>query len=243
MGRPYIICHMMTSLDGKIAGPYLYSEHVKSVIDEYDRLHEAFHARAWMCGRKTMEENFTMGKPPKLEPVAQAIPRTDYLAKKDAGVYCISVDPSGKLGWPANYIESYNGRSEAHIVEILTESVSDEYLGFLRKMEISYLFGGSDKLDLNLVAEKIREVLGVELLLVEGGGALNGSFMEAGLIDEMSLLLAPAADGSTKTPTLFETGPYLAQNDTNTTEFLLKNVERIGENGLRIQYMVKLVKT
>lgn len=110
-------------------------------------------------------------------------------------------------------------------------------------MEISYLFGGSDKLDLNLVAEKIREVLGVELLLVEGGGALNGSFMEAGLINEMSLLLAPAADGSTKTPTLFETGPYLAQNDTDTTEFLLKNVERIGENGLQIQYMVKLVKT
>lgn len=236
MKRPYIICHMMTALDGRITGPYLYDAHIKSVMDEYDRLHEEFHAKAWLCGRKTMEENFTMGEPPKLEPVLKKIPRVDYIAKKDADVYCISVDTKGKLGWPANYIESYNGRSEAHIVEILTEQVSDEYIGFLRKMEISYLFGGTDSLDLELVTEKIHRVLGVELLLVEGGGFMNGSFMKAGLIDELSLVLAPVADGSTNMPALFDAGPALTQNGNGTMKLSLKGVNRIGEGGLWIQY-------
>lgn len=237
MERPYIICHMMTALDGRITGPYLYEPHAKFVMDEYDRLHEAFHAKAWMCGRKTMEENFTMGEPPAFETVMEKVPRTDYIVKKDAPVYCISVDPSGKLGWPANYIEAYNGRSEAHIVEVLTENVSDEYLSFLRKREISYLFGGVNALDIQLVAEKIRSLLGAELLLLEGGGSLNGSFMRAGLIDEMSLLMAPVSDGRTGSPALFDGPAPLSKDDV--MKFSLKSVARIGRDGLWVQYEVK----
>lgn len=236
MKRPYIICHMMTALDGKITGPFLYEDETKSMIDAYDRIHEGFHAKAWMCGRKTMEENFTMGAQPVLETVTESIKRTDYIADKEAGVYCISVDPSGKLGWPANSIEPYNGRSEAHIVEILTEKVSDEYLAFLRKMRISYIFGGREVLDFELVTEKIRELLGAELLLLEGGGSLNGSFMNQGLIDELSLMMAPIADGAKDTPTLFEMMSGLPKS--SPMKFHLENIERICSDGLWIRYKV-----
>lgn len=237
MKRPYIICHMMTALDGKITGPFLYEDDTKFMIDEYDRIHEAFHAKAWMCGRKTMEENFTLGEAPKLKAVSEKIARTDYIAPHDAAVYCISVDPSGKLGWPANYIEAYNGRSKAHIVEILTEKVSDEYLAFLKEMGISYIFGGKDTLDLELAVTKIRKILGAERLLLEGGGSLNGSFMTAGLIDEMSLMMAPVADGATNTPTVFER--MTDMENTLPMKFTLDRVERIGEDGLWLRYQVK----
>ena len=42
------------------------------------------------------------------------------------------------------------------------------------------------------------------LLLLEGGGTINGSFLAAGLIDELRILIAPVADGSVGTPTLFD---------------------------------------
>jgi len=38
--------------------------------------------------------------------------------------------------------------------------------------------------------------LGIERLLVEGGGNVNGSLMAAGVVDELSILLAPAVDGA-----------------------------------------------
>ena len=232
--RPYILCHMMTSLDGKITGPYLNDAHCQRIMELYDKQHEAFGAKAWICGRKTMEENFTFGKTPKLEKVKNKISREDYLVQTDHSVYTLSLDPSGKLGWSTNFIEAYNGRSSAHVVEILTESVSDEFLAFLQKMNISYLFAGKDKIDLSILLSKVKNILKVDVLLLEGGGTLNGTFMKEGLIDELSLMLAPLADGSTNMPTLFDVG-----KDTKTMEFLLKSVEKIDSNELWIRYNVK----
>lgn len=236
MNRPRMICHMMTALDGRITGPYLYDKHTQRAIEEYDRIHESFGARAWMCGRKTMEENFTLGAEPVLPEVVTPVPRTDYLAKPDAKVFCLAVDPSGKLGWPASYIEAYSGRSEAHIVEILTERVSDGYLQFLQNMGISYLFAGKEGLNQELLLQKVKEKLGVELLLLEGGGSLNGSFLESGMIDELSLVLAPLADGCTGMPALFDRNT--AKETSRVMCFALKSVEQIGDNELWVRYEV-----
>lgn len=38
----------------------------------------------------------------------------------------------------------------------------------------------------------------------EGGGKINGSFLAADLIDELSILVGPVADGSIGTPSLFD---------------------------------------
>ena len=50
----------------------------------------------------------------------------------------------------------------------------------------------------------MRSRLGIRRLLLEGGGEINGSFLAADLIDELSVLVAPVADGSVATPTLFD---------------------------------------
>ncbi len=55
------------------------------------------------------------------------------------------------------------------------------------------------------VLRKLRKRLGIRRLLLEGGGKINGSFLAAGCIDELSLLVAPVADGSVGTPALFDT--------------------------------------
>jgi riboflavin biosynthesis pyrimidine reductase len=40
--------------------------------------------------------------------------------------------------------------------------------------------------------------------MLEGGGGTNGSFIHQGLVDELSLLLTPVADGGVDEPSLFD---------------------------------------
>lgn len=84
MERPYIICHMLTSLDGKIIGDYLKEERTAYFIDEYEKIHNSYECKAWMCCRITMEEHFTFGHQLDLKrDNIPTIPRTDYIANKD----------------------------------------------------------------------------------------------------------------------------------------------------------------
>jgi riboflavin biosynthesis pyrimidine reductase len=124
--------------------------------------------------------------------------KTDFFAPHTHGPYAIAVDPSGKLYWHTNTIDG------DHVVAVLTEHVSAEYLAFLQAQHVSYLFGGTHTIDLPTALAKLTEALQVKTLLLEGGGKLNGAMLQAGLIDEISLLLAPIADGAKGTPTLFD---------------------------------------
>ena len=55
MGRPYIICHMVTSLDGKVTGDFLEKNVYSGLIDDYYRIHREYGADDFLCGRVTME--------------------------------------------------------------------------------------------------------------------------------------------------------------------------------------------
>jgi riboflavin biosynthesis pyrimidine reductase len=91
-----------------------------------------------------------------------------------------------------------------HVVAILSERVSDEYLAFLRARGVSYLLAGVGDVDLPLAMAKIGGRFGVKALMLEGGGRINGGMLAAGLIDEVSVLVAPAVDGRVGTPALFD---------------------------------------
>ena len=87
---------------------------------------------------------------------------------------------------------------------VLTEQAPDGHLDALRRAGVSYVFGGRDSIDLTLVLDKLAAKFGVQRLIVEGGGRINGSFLAAGLVDELSLLVAPAVDGLLGTPAVFD---------------------------------------
>jgi riboflavin biosynthesis pyrimidine reductase len=87
------------------------------------------------------------------------------------------------------------------IVAVLTEQVSDAHLAGLRRDGFSYIFAGERELDLALALDILNSELGIERLLLEGGGKSNGSFLRAGLIDEISLAVCAAVDGAPADPT------------------------------------------
>src|SRR4029453_5683414 len=122
-----------------------------------------------------------------------------------------------------------------HVVAILSERVSDEYLAFLRARSVSYLLAGKHDVDLPLALTKIGVRFGVKTLMLEGGGRINGGMLAAGLIDEVSVLVAPTVDGRVGTPALFDLQGDTAQS----SRLVLEHVEQRRDDVLWLRYRVE----
>ena len=118
------------------------------------------------------------------------------------GFYVIAFDTHGKLGWKSNRIidpDGDPGYDGAQIIEVLSEDVDERYLGYLEKMEIPCIFAGEIDIDIELALFKLKNIIGCETLLLEGGSIINGAFERAGAVDELSLVVAPlVADKDSK---------------------------------------------
>lgn len=235
MDRPYIICHMETALDGKITGPYMDTPEAESASEEYERVNRFYHPQAWVNGRVTIDENFTFYKKPELSDCTEDIPKKDFVAEK-AESYIVAIDPSGRLGWERNYVE-YAGRPKAYVIEVLTEQAGTAYLAFLRKLHISYIFAGETELNCTLAVQKLKALFGIERLKLSGGGVINWSFAKEGLIDELSVIVAPVADGAPDTPTLFERRP--GDDFSGSVSFTLKSAEAAKDGCVWLRYLAK----
>ncbi|KAH0794924.1 RibD family protein [Histomonas meleagridis] len=235
MERPYIICHMLTALDGKITGPYMDHPYAAPVLNAYDTIQKTFNFNAFLCGRVTIDEGFTKFEKPDLDENAPKVEEGDYVAGEKTEIYFCAVDPSGKLGWKSNNLK-YEDYPEAHIIEILTEKVTNQYLAFLRKMKISYIIAGKEHIDCELAAKKLLKLFDIKILMVDGGGIINYSFLQEGMLDELSILMAPIADGENNTPTLFEKPDFVTKSQTFL--FKLKDVQKIDGDGVWLRYLV-----
>lgn len=239
MNRPYIFCHMMTSLDGKIMGNYMDTPEGISASDVFYNISFGkdpyYRHQGWLSGRVTTDDNFTFYRKPILDDNSPTVPEGDFVAKADASMYYVSVDPSGKLGWENSELTYVD--TTAHVLEVLTQKATNSYKAFLRKLGISYIIAGGKTLDFALAMEKLKTLFGVETLMLGGGGVLNWSFLQAGLCDEISVVIAPAADGSSKTPALFETRDDLATD--KPISFTLKNAQAMDDGSVWLRYMVK----
>jgi riboflavin biosynthesis pyrimidine reductase len=92
-----------------------------------------------------------------------ATPREDFRAPGDHDAYAFAVDASGRLAWQTNDIGG------DHIVAILSERVSDDYLTFLRERGVSYLLAGARHVELTVALEKVAASFCVGTLMLEGG--------------------------------------------------------------------------
>lgn len=195
--KPYIICHMMSSIDGHALTDGWDRPFKKAAGELYEKLAATFAFDAWICGRTTMEEIAHGEGYPK--GLAKApMPRTPYFARRDAATYAVAIDGHGKVAWKSN--EALG----SHVVAVLTEAVSDDYLAYLQSIKVSYFFGGKTDIDLALVVQTLADELGTARLIVEGGPHVSGSFVDAGLVDEVSVLILPLVDGRGDHPASFE---------------------------------------
>ena len=63
MNRPYVFCHMMCALDGKIMGGYMGTPQGRAAGDAFYDIafgkEPFYHHRGWLSGRVTTDDNFT----------------------------------------------------------------------------------------------------------------------------------------------------------------------------------------
>lgn len=201
--KPYVICHMVTSVDGRIWGSR-WRPKGNVVPGLFERLHDQLVAEqggggSWLCGRVTAQE-FAKGTEPQYPPSDQVFPRENWFAQRDAKAWGIFLDGKGKAVWARKDIGG------DPILVVLTEAVPDRHLAGLRADGVSYIFAGKTEIDLAAALETLNRELGIERLLLEGGGGANGALLRAGLIDELSLVISPAIDGSSGAPTVFNSG-------------------------------------
>ena len=201
--RPKIICHMVSSIDGRLLVDR-WSEPAAGVdgamlLRHYDEVAARLDNQGWIVGRKTMEgyaKGAAGGTP--IGGTVEPSPRETHTAERGERDIAVAIDPHGKLHY---------GKDNAggdHIVAVLGEQVSDVYLAELRQDGVSYVFAGPDGSDLHRAMNEIGAAFGVESLLLEGGGRINGAFLKAGLIDEISVLVYPAIDGLAGVPSIFD---------------------------------------
>jgi riboflavin biosynthesis pyrimidine reductase len=192
--KPYIVAHMMSSLDGRSLTD---GWHLDYATDLYENTAASFDADGWICGRVTMQE-ISHGTDYPKGLAKGTLPRTDHFVERMAAQYAISIDPQGRVAWNSN------AALKSHVIEVLTEEVADDYLAYLQSIGVSYLFGGKRALDLDRVVQTLARELGVRKLIVEGGSHVSGAFVNAGLVDEVSVLILPLVDGRSEHPSSFE---------------------------------------
>lgn len=229
--RPRVICHMATSVDGRIVLDGWPRLAAAAARRQYEQLHASYEAGGWICGRITMEP-FAGARRSDEEVAAEyrgGARREDFVTPGVHESFAFAVDPSGRLAWASGDIDG------DHIVAVLSERVSDDYLAFLRARGVSYLLAGSPDVDLVVALAKIRARFGVRTLMLEGGGGINGSFLSAGLIDEVSVLVAPVVDGRTGTPALFD----VTTEGFAPARLALEHVGRRADDVLWLRYRVE----
>jgi riboflavin biosynthesis pyrimidine reductase len=221
--KPYIVAHMMSSLDGRSLTD---GWHLDFATDLYEDTAARFEADGWICGRVTMQE-ISHGTDYSKDLAKGALTRTDHFVERNAEQYAISIDPQGRVAWKSNTA------LKSHVIEVLTEQVADDYLAYLQSIGVSYVFGGKSEIDLDKVVQTLARELGVKKLIVEGGSHVSGAFVNAGLVDEVSVLILPLVDGRSEHPSSFE----VSMDKWQAPAYLkLSSVEQVEHDAVWLRY-------
>ena len=222
MNKPYIICHMMSSVDGRI------DCNMTSKLpggEEYYQILDALNLTATLSGKVTAQlemadGDFTVQKNNPLN-------EKKYSKKVHSEKYDIVVDTKGSLLWQ-------NNRSIPLII-IASEYVNKDYLAYLDERNISWIACGKDKIDLAGAMEILADNFGVERLGIVGGGNINASFLNVGLLNEISILIAPGIDGRKGMTAVFD-GLSLENEPVPLT---LNNMTKYKNGAVWLQYQVE----
>lgn len=229
--RPKIICHILQSVDGNIDGKFFSRPETAPVLREFARVREAFACDAVISGAATAAEIYADGFADKQPEAPRKIPRADWQAAK-ADKYAVVIDGEGTVHWQSGMV---NRRGQTmHVIAVLRENVDDAYVAHLRQAGVSYIFAGADALNLPLAVWKLKEQFGIESMLLSGGGVVDMAFLQAGLIDEISLVIPPVIDGGIHLASAFDDSPFASHHAP--VALKLMDVQRLEGDGLWLRY-------
>lgn len=202
MDRAYVTCHMTVSLDGRIDGEFHEAE-MSDVAEKY-YYDVIFDLGSSMAGGRTTtcmyspQPDIDYGRYANIE-----VPEGDFIVQNPEGHYCLVYDREGKCNWE-NPTSTMSGVT-MQIVEVLTKSIRKEYMAHLRNIGVSYLITEDKENPVRESLVKLKNLYGVEKLVLTGGAAINGGFLKEDMIDEFSVVILPYVDGNERNKSLVDT--------------------------------------
>lgn len=221
--KPYLICHMVSTVDGKIIPKHWPIDGAEI----FETSAATIKSDGWIVGRTTMQD-FSSSKKRRKRHGRFNILKTDFVGEHTQKTYAVVIDPSGKLNWEVNHVDT------EHVIEVLTEKVTTEYLNYLRSRQVSYIFAGKSTIDLQLALRKLNQLFGIKRMTVQGGGITNGAFLSAGLLDELSLMIIPIVDGEVGVSSVFDISSALKR--VAVKKLQLKSVKRYKQDCVWLKF-------
>ena len=225
MERPYVFLNVAMTVDGKIDTFERHGATISSRRDKerVDRLRA--ESDAVMVGGRTL-----LGENPKL-----TVKSAELRAEREA--HGLTPNPV-KVGIASNAdlqpASDFLTAGPAHIVIFTTQRTSKQKLEFLRARGVEVFVHDTGRVDLPKALSTLKE-LGVNRLMVEGGGTLNFELLRLGLVDELTAYVAPLVFGGESAPTT-AAGSGLVRN----AAILLKLVkaEAWEDGGVLLRYKI-----
>ncbi|WP_405315892.1 2,5-diamino-6-(ribosylamino)-4(3H)-pyrimidinone 5'-phosphate reductase [Methanobrevibacter sp.] len=188
--RPYVILNAAMTLDGKIATA-TGSSNISGKKD-LERVHEIRKE----CDGIMVGIGTVLADDPRL-----TVHKID--AKPEDNPVRVVVDSKCRTPADARITNNDAKTIIAGANEYKEEFMKSETYNELKKRGVKFFFSGDKRVDLKALMNYLHEE-GIEKLMLEGGATLNFSMIKAGLIDEISICVAPMVVGGADAKTFFD---------------------------------------
>jgi 2,5-diamino-6-(ribosylamino)-4(3H)-pyrimidinone 5'-phosphate reductase len=202
MNRPFVFINVAMTVDGKIDTVQRRGAAISSTRDKerVDRLRA--ESDAVMVGGKTLLE-----EDPKLTVKSEALQAERVMSGLSPHPIKVGIVTEARLKPDSQFLNE----GPANIVIFTTRRTSKHHVSLLKSRGVDVYVDDSEKVNVPKALETLKQI-GVERLMVEGGGTLNFELLQLGLVDEVTVYVAPLIFGGATAPTL-AAGPGLERNE------------------------------
>lgn len=224
MARPHVTVHAMVSVDGRF-------DHFGGDVGLYYQLAATLSHDAVLTGSATML-------------AAASAEGVDMSGEED------EVVPNGSgEGLPWLVVVDSGGRITRFdwlrtkpywrdVIVLGSAATPVAHLDLLRHRKVEHLIAGERHVDLAAALAVMSDRYGITRIRVDSGGTLNGVLLRAGLVDELSLLMAPYAVGGRSARGLFVCDDLAVDTEVTRLELISVSRPRADET-VWLRYLVR----
>lgn len=224
--KPYVILNTAMTVDGKIDTTARKGARISSKADweRVDALRAAVDAV--MVGGHTL-----LAEDPRLTVKSEELRQQRLNAGKGENPVKVGVVSNAQLKMKGHFLKD----GPADVVVFTTSQTSGDDLRKLMDAGVRVLVSGDRRVDLPQAMHQLK-LMGINRVLLEGGGTLNAAMFAHGLIDEVQVYLAPSIFAGADAPTLAD-GPGF--EGPKTVSLQLENIKIQPNSAVLLTYLVK----
>jgi len=226
---PHVVIHNAISVDGGLDWLVPEWPHFNEFLGTYYGKVAVFEEDASLCGTETILKALEWG-----EDVVEDQPAEPFRPEPgDTRPLLVIPDSRGRVRiWRWLLRQPYWRAG----VALCSASTPQDYLEYMEGQGIDYVIAGDTHVDLEAALEEVNARFGVRRMRVDSGGTLNGILLRAGLVNEVSLMIAPVLAGGESVVPFFR-APKL-EGVEGLIDMKLMHIERLDDDVLWVRYDV-----